>query len=441
MIEILSEPGFTRREWLRLGALGAAGLAAANSGIAAPVIKKPAKAVIQIWMWGGPAHLDTFDPKPDAGRDYIGPFEKPLATNVDGIRIGELLPMMAKQADKYSIIRSMTHGNNGHETAAYIVQTGRQPDRLSWPGLGAIVSKFRGYDHGYKGLIPPYVVLTTTQGRFSECGFLGPKYKPFATGGDPAKPRFEVEGVIAPGITDERQRRRRDLLHRIDTLGRAMPAELHFHELDKCEEQAYELILGDSRKIFDLAQEDDALRDRYGRNTFGQSCLMARRLVEQGVPYVTINYKGWDTHKQHFETMRRRLPELDAGFATLIADLSERGLLDSTVVWWGGEFGRTPKILWEAPWNGGRNHFGNCFCSVLAGGGFTGGQLVGSSDSTGSEVAERPVHPNDLLGSICERMGIDPEGPLPNPLGQDLKVMPAVIPGFDAGKGRLKEIM
>jgi hypothetical protein len=437
----MNDPNITRREWMKLGLLGAAGVAAANAGIAAPVIRKPAKAVIQIWMWGGPAHLDTFDPKPDAGRDYIGPFDKPLATNVDGMRICEMLPSLAKQADKYSIIRSMTHGNNGHETAAYIVQTGRQPDRLSWPGLGAIVSKFKGYDHGYKGLIPPYVVLTTTQGRFSECGFLGPKYKPFATGGDPAKPRFEVEGVIAAGISDERQKLRRDLLHRIDTLGRAMPAELSFHDLDKCEEQAYELILGDSRKIFDLSQENDALRDRYGRNTFGQSCLMARRLVEQGVPYITINYKGWDTHKQHFEIMRRRLPELDAGFATLLQDLSERGLLDSTVVWWGGEFGRTPKILWEAPWNGGRNHFGNCFCSVLAGGGFKGGQVVGASDSTGSEVAERPVHPNDLLGSICERMGIDPEGPLPNPLGQDLKVMPDDVPGFEKDNGRLREIM
>jgi hypothetical protein len=437
----MNDPNITRREWMKLGLLGAAGVAAANAGIATPVIRKPAKAVIQIWMWGGPAHLDTFDPKPDAGRDYIGPFDKPLATNVDGMRICEMLPSLAKQADKYSIIRSMTHGNNGHETAAYIVQTGRQPDRLSWPGLGAIVSKFKGYDHGYKGLIPPYVVLTTTQGRFSECGFLGPKYKPFATGGDPAKPRFEVEGVIAAGISDERQKLRRDLLHRIDTLGRAMPAELSFHDLDKCEEQAYELILGDSRKIFDLSQENDALRDRYGRNTFGQSCLMARRLVEQGVPYVTINYKGWDTHKQHFEIMRRRLPELDAGFATLLQDLSERGLLDSTVVWWGGEFGRTPKILWEAPWNGGRNHFGNCFCSVLAGGGFKGGHVVGASDSTGSEVAERPVHPNDLLGSICERMGIDPEGPLPNPLGQDLKVMPDDVPGFEKDNGRLREIM
>lgn len=441
MNPIISDQGISRREWLKLGVCGAAGMAAAHAGITPPVIKKPAKSVIQIWMWGGPSHLDTFDPKPNAGRDYIGPFNKPLATNVDGMRICEMLPSLAKQADKYSIIQSMTHGNNGHETAAYIVQTGRQPDRLSWPSLGAIVSSFKGYDHGYKGLIPPYVVLTTTQGRFSECGFLGPKYKPFATGGDPAQARFAVEGVVAEGISDERQRRRRDLLHRIDTLGRAMPAELHFHELDKCEDQAYELILGDSRKIFDLTQETDALRDRYGRNTFGQSCLMARRLVEQGVPYITINYKGWDTHKQHFETMRRRLPELDAGFATLLQDLSDHGLLDSTVVWWGGEFGRTPKILWESPWNGGRGHFGNCFCSVLAGGGFTGGHVIGSSDSTGSNVVERPVRPNDLLGSICERMGIDPEGPLPNPIGQDLKVMPDGMPGFERGKGRLREIM
>jgi hypothetical protein len=432
---------YNRREWMKLGLYGAAGLAATNSGIAAPVSKKPAKSIIQIWMWGGPAHLDTFDPKPDAGRDYCGPFVKPLATNVDGIRIGEMLPMLAKQADKYSIIRSMTHENNSHETAAYMVQTGRQPGRLLWPGLGSIVSAFKGYDHGYKGLIPPYVVLTTTQGRFSECGFLGPKYKPFATGGDPAKPRFEVEGVIAAGISDEQQKRRRELLHRLDTLGRAMPAEIGFHNLDKCEEQAYELILGDSRKIFDLSQESDALRDRYGRNTFGQSCLMARRLVEQGVPYITINYKGWDTHKQHFEIMKRNLPEMDAGFATLIQDLSDRGLLDSTIVWWGGEFGRTPKILWEPPWNGGRNHFGNCFCAVLAGGGFTGGHVVGASDSTGSEVAERPVHPNDLLGSICQRMGIDPEGPMPNPMGQDLKVMPDDLPDFGTDEGRLKEIM
>ncbi|MEY3897296.1 MAG: hypothetical protein RLZZ214_2817 [Verrucomicrobiota bacterium] len=428
---------------LKLGICGAAGLATAGAGWStpAPATKPAAKAVIQIWMWGGSAHLDTFDPKPAAGRDYCGPFDKPISTNADGVQIGEMLPLLAKQADKYSIIRGMTHGNNSHETAAYIVQTGRQPDRLLWPSLGSIVSLFKGYEHGYQGLIPPYVVLTTPQGRFSECGFLGPRHKPFATGGDPAQARFTVDGVIAPGITDERQAERRELLHRLDTLGRAMPGEQAFLQADRCERKAYELILGDSRKLFDLSLEKDELRDRYGRNTFGQSCLMARRLVEAGVPYVTINYKGWDTHKQHFEIMRRKLPEMDAGFATLLQDLSERGLLDSTVVWCGGEFSRTPKIQWEAPWNGGRSHFGNCFSAVLAGGGFQGGQIVGSSDSTGSNVTDRPVLAHELLGSICEKMGIDPEGPLPNPLGQELKVMPAKMPGTTDGLGRLVEIM
>ena len=179
-----------------------------------------AKAVIQIWMWGGPSHLDTFDPKPEAGYDYCGPLNKPIATNVDGIRIGELLPLLAKQADKYSIIRSMTHGNNGHETAAYMVQTGRPPGgRLVYPCVGAVVSLFKGYDAGYKGLIPPYIVLTEPQGRFSEAGFLGPRYKPFATGGDPAQTRFAVEGVVAQGITDERQQDRRELLHKLEHAG------------------------------------------------------------------------------------------------------------------------------------------------------------------------------------------------------------------------------
>ena len=181
------------------------------------------------------------------------------------------------------------------------------------------------------------------------------------------------------------------------------------------------------------------MRDKYGHNTFGQSCLAARRLVERGVPYVTINYKGWDTHKRHFESMRRMLPEMDAGMSALLADLSDKGLLDSTIIWWGGEFGRTPKVQWEAPWNGGRGHYGNCFSVVVAGGGFNGGKVVGASDAKGEEVAERPVHPEDLIGSMYQLLGIDPDGPMPNPRGLDLKVMPAST--TEAGKGRLKEIM
>ena len=430
----------TRREALKLGLVGTTGLTLSNPfdlwAKPAPLNAK-AKSVIQIWMWGGPAHLDTFDPKPDAGDDYCGPFKKPIATNVDGIQVCEMLPMLAQQADKYSIIRSMTHGINAHETASYMVQTGRKPGRLVFPCVGAVVSLLKGYEHGYKGLVPPYIVLTQPQGRFSEAGFLGPRYKPFATGGNPNQTPFVVEGIVAKGISDNRQRKRRELLHALDSLGKAMPDNPQFKQLDSCEESAYGMMFGDARKLFNLSEEKDEMRDRYGRNTFGQSCLMARRLVEHGVPYITINYKGWDTHKQHFDIMRRKLPEMDRGMAALLADLNERGLLESTIVWWSGEFGRSPKILWESPWNGGRSHYGKCFCAVVAGGGFKGGRVVGASDKNGEEVVKRPVYPQDLIGSMYELLGIDPDGPLPNPRGLDVKVMPST----EESEGRLREIM
>ena len=430
----------TRRQVLKQSLYGAAGMGLlyAFEGRAEPkpLVKPKATSVIQIWMWGGPSHLDTFDPKPKAGYDYCGPFDKSLTTNVDGIQISDQLPLLAQQADKYTIIRSMTHGINAHETASYRVQTGHEPGRLVYPSVGAVVSLFKGYDRGYKGIVPPYIVLTELQGRFSEAGFLGQKYKPFATGGDPNQTPFAVEGIIARGISDKRQKSRRELLHSLDSLGRNMPNNPNFQTLDTCEENAYGMMFGDARKIFDLTQETDAMRERYGRNTFGQSCLTARRLVEHGVPYITINYKGWDTHKQHFETMRRKLPEMDKAMAVLLEDLAERGLLDSTIVWWTGEFGRTPKILWESPWNGGRSHYGKCFSSVVAGGGFKGGQVVGASNENGTEVAERPVDPQELIASMYALLGIDPDGPLPNPQALDVKVMP-----IEKGSRRLKEIM
>jgi len=465
----LGQAPMTRREALRLGVLGGAGLAlggcasapdkappmAAKPAVPAPppvqvAEQKPAaqpkgpraKSVIQIWLWGGPCHLDTFDPKPDAGYDYYGALKMPIATNVAGVQIGELLPMLAQQADKYSIIRSMTHGNNGHETAAYMVQTGRASGgRDVFPGAGAVVSLFKGYDAGYKGLLPPYIVLTELQGRFSEAGFLGGRYKPFATGGDPGANRFVVEGVVAQGMTEERQRSRREFLHRLNTFGRAMPAtDPRLAALGQCETDAYEMILGDAGKVFDLGQEKDALREHYGRNTFGQSCLMARRLVERGVPYVTINYKGWDTHKQHFPIMRRKLPEFDRGLAALLADLAQRGLLDSTVVWAGGEFGRTPKVLWESPWNGGRGHWGKAFSAVIAGGGFRGGQVLGKTDAKGEEVVERPVQPSDLIASIYENLGIDGNAKLPHPEGADVRAIPSEAIG-GRRPVRLSELM
>jgi len=436
--------GISRREAMRRCLLGTTGLLLANRfGLSVLAATPPAKArsVIQIWMWGGACHLDTFDPKPEAGEDYCGPFKNPIATNVTGIRICELLPELAKQADKYSIIRSMTHGINSHETASYTVQTGRPPGgREVFPCVGAVVSLFKGYDAGYRGLIPAYIVLTEPQGRFSEAGFLGSRYKPFATGGDPARTPFTVEGVVAQGISEQRQKNRRELLDKLNTLAHAMPGNAQLAALGQAENQAYEMILGDGAKVFDLSQEKDELRERYGKNTFGQSCLAARRLVEKGVPYITINYKGWDTHKQHFQAMRRLLPQMDKGMATLLQDLADRGLLGSTIVWWSTEFGRTPKVQNESPWNGGRGHYGKVFSAVVAGGGFKGGRVVGASDAHGEEVKERPVYPVDLIASMYELLGIDGAAKLPNPQGLDLRVLPTATEGVKSG-GRLKEIM
>jgi hypothetical protein len=435
----------TRRDAIGAGLFGAAGILLADrlSGRvwAAPAPQAKAKSVIQIWMWGGPSHLDTFDPKPAAGYDYCGPLDKPIPTTVDGTVISELLPLLARQADQYSLIRSMTHGINAHETASYTVQTGRKSGGHEvFPSVGAVVSLFKGYNAGYTGLIPPYIVLTQPQGRFSEAGFLGPRFTPFATGGDPAQARFVVEGVVAQNIPDQRQRDRRELLRQLNTIGRVANGNASLDAFAQSEAQAYDLILGDAGKVFDLSQEKDEVRDRYGRNTFGQSCLVARRLVERGVPYITINYQGWDTHKKNFQVMRQKLPQMDRGLSTLLQDLSERGLLDSTIVWCSGEFGRTPKVMWEAPWNGGRNHHGDVFSAMVAGGGFKGGRVVGASDARGEQVRDRPVSPGDVIASLYELLGLDPDAKLPHPQGLDVRATPGAADGMTPG-GRLHEIM
>ena len=443
----------SRREALRVGFFSAAGLLLASrrvfgaasapkpsSTVAAAPGKLRAKSVIQIFLWGGMSHNDTWDFKPDAGYDYNGWLKKPLPTNVDGIALSEWFPNLAKHADKYSLIRSMTHRNFGHETAAYLMQTAHTPgERLAYPSIGAVFALFKSPD--YKGLIPPYVVLTQPQGRFSEEGFLGPRMKPFATGSDPNAYRFEVEGVIARGISDDRQKKRRDLLGKLDTMGGIMDSSPQLAASNEARQQAYELILGQGRDVFDLSKEKAELRDRYGRHTFGQDCLAARRMVEAGVPYIVINYPGgWDTHKDHFQTMSRQCPQLDQGIAGLLQDLHERGLLESTLVWCSGEFGRTPKIDWQPPWNGGRNHFGNVFSVLVAGGGFKGGQVVGASDAKAEEVKDRPVYPVDLLGSIYQLAGIDFSAKLPHPMGFEAHVLPAASEGVKSA-GLLTEIM
>jgi len=226
----------------------------------------------------------------------------------------------------------------------------------------------------------------------------------------------------------------------LNTIGHVANANASLDAFTQSEAQAYDLILGDAGKVFDLSQEKDEVRDRYGRNTFGQSCLVARRLVERGVPYITINYQGWDTHKQNFQVMRQKLPQMDKGLATLLQDLSERGLLDSTIVWWTGEFGRTPKVMWEAPWNGGRNHHGEVFSAMVAGGGFKGGHVVGASDARGEQVRDRPVSPTDVIASMYELLGLDPDAKLPHPQGLDVRATSSAANGMTSGS-RLREIM
>jgi len=444
----------SRREAMRRSLIGTAGLwltdrlapgvlAAVTqpaAKAAAPAVKVKAKSVIQIFLWGGMSHNDTWDPKPDSGYDYTGALKTAIPTKADGIQLGELFPELAKQADKFSLIRSMTHRNFGHETAAYLMQTGHTPgERLAYPSVGAVFALSKNAT--YKGLIPPFVVMTQPAGRFSEAGFLPGKYKPFATGGDPNAARFEVEGVVARGITDERQKVRREFLQKMNTLGNAMAHNPQVAASADAEKQAYNLILGEGKDVFDLNKEKPELRDKFGRNTFGQECMVARRLVEAGVPYIAINYPaGWDSHKDHFQVMRRQCPQLDQGLAMLFQDLHDHGLLESTIVWCSGEFGRTPKVDWQPPWNGGRGHYGNVFTVLAGGGGFKGGQVVGSSDAKAEEPKDRPVYPVDFLGSIYALAGIDPNGLLPHPLGIEAKVLPLGEEGVKSN-GILKEIM
>ncbi len=437
--------GVCRRDFIRIGTASVLGLSLADwfalkAGANTPAPAK-AKAVIHLWMGGGPPHLDTFDPKPEAGPDYSGPLRKPINTKVPGMRLSELLPKLAEQADKLALIRSLTHGSNAHETGTYIMMTGTPASaELCYPAIGAVVA-LKKTEAGYNGVLPPYITLTNPLGRFSEAGFLGSNYRTFAPGGDPNAREFRVQGLVPPrSMTEARLGERRALLKAVDAFAAEKENAEVFASMNAYQQKAYSLILGDAKKAFDLSQEKDELRDKYGRHHFGQSCLLARRLVEQGVPFTTINMGGWDTHKDNFGALNRLCPMLDSGFATLLEDLAQRGLLESTIVVWYGEFGRRPKVDNEPPWFGGRNHWGNCFSAVMAGGGFKGGAVVGASDFRGENVKERPVYPWDLSASIYQLLGIDPHGKLPHPQGCVAYVTPLASGQVQTG-GLLREIM
>ncbi|MBQ2027518.1 MAG: DUF1501 domain-containing protein [Alistipes sp.] len=393
-----------------------------------------AKSVILIYLDGGPAQTDTFDPKPEAGRNYYGNLKGVCKTNVEGIEIGEKLPLLATMADKYTLIRSLTHGSNAHETGHYAMITGdTSGGAVVYPSFGAVISYMK--KDTYKGVLPSYISVTTANSRFNEGGFLGNAYKSFDTGGAPEKSEYEVEGLVNKFVSKERMNQRMTLLNGFEK------SSLDKTKIDSLRDVNMEFIWGDSREVFNLANEPDSVRQRYGVNRLGQSCLVARRLVEAGVPFVNVRTTGWDTHKKHFTQMNSKLPTLDKAVSALLADLDARGLLDSTIVLLGGEFGRTPKVDWAAPWNGGRAHFGRVFSYLVAGGGFVGGKVLGKTDKTGENVVERPVRPCDLIGTVYLLMGIDPYGTLPHVSEGNLPILPSLVDKKKPTLGLLYEII
>jgi hypothetical protein len=409
--------GFYRRDFLKAGVLGLFGLSMTDlfrlQATATPVKNREgtAKSVILIWMGGGPSHLDLWDLKPDAPEEIRGTF-KPIKTNVPGIEICEHMPKIAQQMDKVSLIRSMTSPEGAHERGTHYMMTGFQPlPGFAVPSYGSVVTKLKEQ----RSALPPYIAIPSPVA-YGGAGFLGAALDPFSPGGNPADKNFRVRDLEPPkGISMERVDRRRSLRQAVDSAFRKHETDGdRTQAVDEFYTAAYDLISSsEARAAFDLTQEPDNVRSAYRRDGFGQSCLLARRLVESGVNFVTVSNGGWDNHNNIFSALRGRLGTFDQSVAALINDLSERGMLDSTMVIAMGEFGRTPTINRTA----GRDHYPRVFSIMLAGGGIAGGQVVGSSDPRGMEPAETPVRPEDLSATIYHCLGIDYNQSIESPEG------------------------
>jgi hypothetical protein len=420
--------GVTRREFLRVGGLGLAGLTlpallGGRAATATTAGEPRARSVIQLFMWGGPSQHETFDLKPNAPDGIRGEF-RPIATSVPGIRICEHLPQLARRADRYAIVRSLTHTGVNHGTSAYHVLTGhihftpgtlRHPTPDDFPSIGCAAARFGRQPRD----VPAYVALPSVlhDGDGGEVpgqgpGLLGGRYAPFLVKGDPTRPDFAPETLELPADVDGRRFRERvDLRAALERQGERL-ARLPAADHDGNCERAFRLLeSAATRRAFRLADEPDRVRERYGRHHFGQSCLLARRLVEAGVPLVTVYWNAphiddlqhWDTHKDSFTRLKDHLlPPFDRGLSGLLDDLAERGLLERTLIVWCGEFGRTPKLNKAA----GRDHWGFCQSALLAGAGVRGGQVYGSSDASAAYAAERPVSPDDLAATVFHALGI-----------------------------------
>jgi uncharacterized protein (DUF1501 family) len=414
---------FDRRTFLRVGSLSLFGdlsygdVLAARSAAPASGGSKKEVSVILLWCAGAVSQMETWDPKPEADDKYRGLF-KAIPTNVDGIFVGEHLPLSAKQADKYTIVRSMTSRDSVHESAQAFFLTGHAPlPGLQYPAMGSIVS----HELQPATDLPSYVITGDAPAAWEQAHWLGARHNPFAAGSPHAK-NYKVRDLDLPMGVDWARMERRDSLR--------IAADNYFRQFDSANvidsvnthyRTALSLIRSErARKAFDIAAEPEKLRDRYGRSAMGQGCLVARRLVEHGVRFISVRSGGWDHHQDVFNGLARdKLPELDRAFSTLLEDLHQRGMLDSTMVIIGTEFGRTPEINVKA----GRDHWVNAFSLVLAGGGVRGGRVIGKTDRNCWSVTERPVQVQEFLAAIYARLGIDYTKVYATPINRPVRII------------------
>jgi len=430
-------PSTNRRDALKIGGLGLFGMAGLpemfrlQAEASESARHKPVEAVILVEHYGAPSHIDTWDPKPEAPDKIRGEFGT-IATSLPGYRVTEIMPRLAKLCDRFSIVRSMSHKIANHNPGTYQAITGNGDVRdivqvaagpTDWPAYGSVMAKYREA----KANVPPFVSLPhIAYDQVYKCpgqwgGLLGSKYDPFFVTQDPGKPNFRVRDFDFPGeLTLQRISHRRELLKELDRKSRRIDQIAQRKQVDTYYQRAFSLLTSpDVKRAFDLSKEPDKLRDRYGRNKLGQSLLLSRRLVEHGVRFVTCfsgsnpgDPQGWDTHANNFKRLKNRLmPADDQGFSALIEDLEDRGMLDSTLVIWGGEFGRKPQIAEKGPTfvgAGGRDHWPSCYTIMLTGGGMKRGYLHGNSDVHGAYPGSEPTRPQDIAATIYHAMGINP---------------------------------
>ena len=399
----------SRRDFLTVGALAGVGLtlpdlfrieSARAEKKHYDFLEAKAKSVIHIYLPGGCAHQETWDPKPFSPIEYRGDL-KPIKTKVAGTEFSELMVKSSAVADKLCVIRSMTHGEAAHERGTHNMFTGYRPSpALQYPSFGSVVS----HEYGPRNNLPPYVCVPNQPNEFAGTGYLSSSFAPFSLGSDPAQGGFQVRDLtLANGVDDTRFARRRSALDAVNDYFHAKEKSDAIDAMDTFYDRAYSLISSkEAREAFNIQAESDALKTEYGKNTAGQRMLMAKRLVAAGVRFVSLTYGGWDMHSGITRSMKNQLPEFDQAFAALITDLDRSGLLDSTLVMVSSEFGRTPKINNTA----GRDHWPKVFSVALAGGGLKKGITYGTSNAIASEPEDDPVSPQDLATTVYNQLGI-----------------------------------